>query len=309
MKIERSWGWPIASYLFLGGLGSGIMVVSTLSDLFLGIGGIFAIGNFVAAILVGLGSGLLVFDLGRPLYFWRVFSKENAILTVGAWMLSLFIVIGIIYGSFWLPFLPWYGMEGLRVALAWVCLLIGLGVLIYTGVFLGTMKARPFWNGPTLPVLFLVSGLSTGIATQALLVRFWPLGISSSAVAVVESFLRASDIVLLVLEVVVLMLYVLTMRLSTTVFAARAAATWLNGNKMLPFWGGIVVLGLVLPLVLYVMGNIITLILAPLTVLVGGLILRFLVVYTDDRTLLPGEEKFYAGLPNDDEAFLHAWKE
>lgn len=308
MKTEHAWSWPIAGYLFLGGLGGGMIVVSTVADLFFDIGSIFTVGNFVAAILVGLGSGLLIFELGRPSQFWRVFSREKAILTVGVWMLSLLIVVGIIYGSFWLPFSPWYSLEGLRIALAWVCLLTGLGVAIYTGVFLGTMKARPFWNGPALPVLFLVSALSTGIAAQSLLVHFWPFG-SKSGLAAVESFLPASDIGLLVLEIIVLMVYVLTMRTSTTLSAARSAATWLNGSKRLPFWGGMMVVGLICPLVFYALGSSVTLILAPVFVLIGGLILRFLVVYTDARTLLPGEEEFLAKLPSGDEDFLHAWEE
>ncbi len=309
MKNEHYWGWPIASYLFLGGLGGGMMVVSTAADLFFGVGDIFVVGNFIAALFIGLGSGLLIFELGRPYQFWRVFSKEKAILTVGAWMLSLFIVFGIVYGSFWLYFLPWYGMEWLRLTLGYICLVLGLGVAIYTGVFLGTMNARPFWNGPALPVLFLVSGLSTGIAAQALLIHFWPIGGSGTGLATIESFLRASDIGLLLLEGIILIVYVLTMRTSTTVFAARAAATWLNGSRVLPFWGGVVVLGLICPLVLYTIGIDITLILAPLCVLIGGLILRFLVVYTDDRTMLPGEERFFSWLPDEDEPFLHAWKE
>jgi len=309
MKREHYWGWPIAGYLFLGGLGGGMMVVSTVADLFFGVGDTFAVGNFVAAGLIGLGSGLLIFELGRPFQFWRVFSKEKAILTVGAWILSLLIVLSIVYGSFGLSSSPWYGIESLRLVLAVICLLLGLGVTIYTGVFLGTMNAHPFWNGPALPVLFLVSGISTGIAAHALLVHFWPLGGSESVLASAEDFLRASDMGLLVLEAIILMVYVVTMRTATTVVAVRAAATWLNGGRALPFWGGIIFLGLILPLVLYAVGNAVTLLLAPACVLIGGLILRFLVVYTDDRTVLPGEERFLTRLPHDGEAFLHAWED
>lgn len=293
MKKEHTWGLPIAAYLFLGGLGGGMMVVSAAAHLFFGMKGIFMVGDFVTAVLIGLGSGLLIFDLGRPLQFWRVLSKQRAILTFGAWMLSLFMVFSIVYGSCNLSFLPWYGVEGLSSALGWVCLVLGLGVVIYTGIFLGTIKARPFWNGPALPILFLVSGLSTGIAAQSLLIHFWPLGSTETTQATVERFLRASDIGLLVLEVIVVMVYVLIMRTSTTVSTAKAAATWLSGSKALPFWGGVIVIGLFCPLVLYAISGIVALVVAPVFVLIGGLILRFLVVYTDDRISLPGEEILY----------------
>ena len=45
-----------------------------------------------------------------------------------------------------------------------------------------------------------------------------------------------------------------------------------------------------------------------LCVLAGGLVLRFLVVYSDDRAFLPGEEKYLSRLPRGDEPFLAALK-
>ncbi len=309
MKKERTWGWPVASYLFLGGLGGGMLVISAAADLFLNIRGAFMPGTFIAAVVIALGSGLLVFDLGRPLFFWRVFSREKAILTVGAWMLSLAIVCGLIYGSCLLVFSPWYGLDGLRLFFAWLCLLLGLGVAIYTGVFLGTIKARPFWNSPVLPILFLVSALSTGIAAQGLLLHFWHFGVNEMVAVVIARLLHVADLLLLILEIIILMSYVLLMRYSTTVSSAQVAATWLSGGKKLPFWGGMVFLGLVLPAGLYLVPGGAASLLAAAFVLVGGVILRFLLVYSDERVLLPGEEQFLYWLPGGDEAFLRAWED
>lgn len=309
MKKERTWGWPIAGYLFLGGLGGGMLVVSAAAELFFDTGSAFATGTFAAAIVIGLGSGLLIFDLGRPFYFWRVFSREKAILTVGAWMLSLAIVCGLIYGATLLVFSPWHDFEGLRLVFAWICLLLGVGVAIYTGVFLGAIKARPFWNSPALPILFLVSALSTGLAGQSLLVHFWAFGATESEVIKIAGFLHGSEIGILVLEIIVLMVYVLMMRYATTLSSSQIAATWLSGSKRVPFWGGMLGLGLVLPILLYLVPGSITSLLASALVLVGGIILRFLVVYTDERVLLPGEEQFLFWLPGGDEAFLRSWEE
>ncbi len=184
-----------------------------------------------------------------------------------------------------------------------------MGVAIYTGVFLGTIKARPFWNSPALPILFLISAVSTGLAAQSLLMHFWAFGATGSEVAIIASFMHGSDIGLVILEIIVLMTYVLIMRYSTTVSSAQIAATWLSGGKKLQFWGGLVFLGLILPIVFYLLPSSTTFLLATVIVLVGGIILRFLVVYTDDRVLLPGEEQFLAWLPEGDEAFLRAWEE
>ncbi len=199
MKKEMTWTWPISSYIFLGGLGGGIAIVSAVADIFWGLGGIFAMGPFIAAVIIALASGLLVFELGRPLRFWRVMvTKKLSEMTFGAWMLTLLMIAGLVYSSCWLTLLPWYGLAGLRHAFAWICLILGIGVALYTGVFLGTMKSRPFWNGPALPVLFLILSLSTGLAAQILIVSIWPWGGSTSQAADITPLLGVANIGFLV---------------------------------------------------------------------------------------------------------------
>lgn len=302
MKTERAWGWPVAGYLFLGGLGGGAITLSSVADLFLGRGEVCALGGLVTAVLIGLGSGLLVFELGRPLQFWRVFSKQKAIMTVGAWMLLLLIGTSFLYFTFWPDFSPWRTWTGPRQALAILNVVLGLGVCTYTGILLGSMKPRRFWSTPALPVLFLISGLSTGLALQSLLAGSWPFTGSRETVDALHDGLAAIDVSLIGLELIVLLVYVLMMRTTLGPAAERAAARWLTGSYGPVFWGGVVGLGLLLPLVLYALGAPA---LAPLCVLSGGLVLRFLVVYSDDREYLPGEEKYLSRLPRADEAFLH----
>jgi protein NrfD len=305
MKTERPWGWPIALDLFFAGLGGGIMIVSTVADLFFGTGNLFLPASFAATVLLAIGANLLVFELGRPFQFLRVFSRQKAIMTVGAYMLSLLIVVTFAYGTFRLSFLPWHAIEGLRQVVAVIGLLLGVSVVIYTGVLPASMKARPFWHGPALPVLFMVSAISNGIAVHYLLVHVLSSG---NDVAVAEGLLSAANIALLVVELIVLFIYVLTMRASAAPPAAQAANAWLKGRQKLAFWVGLVVIGLIAPLVLYAVAINITWILASAGVLIGGIVLRFLIVYSGDRRLLPGEAEFLAKLPSGDEEFLRAWE-
>ena len=309
MKTEHNWGWPIAGYLFLGGLGGGCVIVSSAADLFWGQGQIFALGSLVAAILIGLGSGLLIFELGRPLQFWRVFSTQKAIMTVGAWMLSILIVTSVIYFSFWPVFSPWREAAGLRQAFAGLNLILGLGVCTYTGILLGNLRARRFWNTPVLPVLFLVSGLSNGLGAQSLMAGAWPYMGSQAQVDLAHARLQPLDLGLISLELVIVLIYVLMMRSTAGEDAGRIAEEWLSGPKKLAFWGGLVGAGLLIPGLLYIIPTEgIGATLAPIFVLVGGLVLRFLVVYADKRTQLPGEAEYYSRLPDSDELFLKAWK-
>ncbi len=306
MKTERTWGWPVALDLFFAGLGGGIMIVSTVADLFFGTGNLFLPASFAATVLLAIGANLLVFELGRPFQFLRVFSRQKAIMTVGAYLLSLLIVVSFAYGTFRFSFLPWHAIEGLRQAVAVIGLLLGLSVVIYTGVLPASMKARPFWHGPALPVLFMVSAISNGTAVQYLLVHALSSGGNAAAA---EGLLSDANIVLLVVGLIVLFIYVLTMRASAAPPAAHSANAWLKGRRKLAFWVGLVGIGLIVPLVLYAVGMNITGILASAGVLIGGIVLRFLIVYSGDRTLLPGEAEFLAKLPRGDEAFLRAWEE
>jgi len=310
MKTERAWGWPIALDLFLAGLGGGIMIVSAVADLIFGTGDLFLPASFAATVLLAIGASLLVFELGRPFQFLRVFSLQKAIMTFGSYMLSLLIAVSFAYGTFLFSFLPWHAMEGLRQVVAAIGLLLGVGVVVYTGVLPASMKSRPFWHGPALPVLFMVSAISNGIAVQYLLVHVLSPGnvIGINVVAIMEGLLTAANIMLLLVELIVLFIYVLTMRASAAPPAAQAANAWLTGRQKLAFWVGLVVIGLVAPLVLYAVGMNITWILASAGVLIGGTVLRFLIVYSGDRRLLPGEAEFLAKLPNGDEEFLHAWE-
>lgn len=310
MKKEMTWSWPIASYLFLGGLGGGIAIISAVADLFLGMGEVFLLGPCIAAVLIGIGSMLLVFELGKPSRFWRVIiTRKIAEMTVGAWMLSLLLIFSLIYGSFWFELMPWYGIETPRLVFGWFCLILGIGVSLYTGIFLGTMKSRPFWNSPALPILFLIISLSTGVAAQILIISTWSMTGVSKQVVEATNILNITNIALLVFELIILLVYVLMMKTSATVHSSRLAASWLSGSKSLLFWIGIVTMGVILPIVLYSLQIAAATIAAALFVLLGGIILRFLVVYTEDRTMLPGEDEFLYWLPNGDEKFISEWED
>ncbi len=308
MKEEHKWGWPIASYLFLGGLGGGMIVVGGLADLAFGRGELFSLGSLIAGIAIAIGSGLLIFELGRPFQFWRVLSRQKAIMTAGAWMLSFTILTSFAYFSFWPDFSPWRQLIGLRHLAAGINIVLGLGVCIYTGILLGSLRARAFWNTPVLPVLFLVSGISTGVAAQSLLAGSWPCHVPAGELGAVHASLRSCDLALLIFELILVFVYVGMMRFSAGPVTARIATQWLTGPKRWLFWGGLIGLGLALPGVLYGLSSGAAGEAAPFLVLIGGVILRFLVVYSDERARLPGESEYYSRLPGPDAPFLKAWE-
>ncbi len=116
--------------------------------------------------------------------------------------------------------------------------LAGFFIAGYTGVLVGT-TARPLWlaTDPLLGLLFIVSAGSSGAAAIALVMAA-RRAIAPDSLDRVEAFDRLSLVVELVLIVAMI------------VIAGQFAAPLLVGPFALLFWGGTVVLGIVVPLVL-----------------------------------------------------------
>jgi len=90
------WGWQIAWYLFLGGLGAGAtltsLVASRAGSRF---GPIERAGAILAGPAVAFGTALLVLDLGmgrrEPWRLIYLYSNWQSPMTWGTWILTLFI--------------------------------------------------------------------------------------------------------------------------------------------------------------------------------------------------------------------------
>jgi polysulfide reductase chain C len=330
-KLEKHyWVWPIAIYLFLGGLGGGILFVAGIMDIIFGAvtpqyGTIFATGLFIGVACLGIGSFLLIFELGQPKVFLRVFLSGTAIIKYGACLLVLAMGFGFIYFLFYLPAewnLFYYSWTWIRDLSCILMMVFGLGVMVYTGVFLASMKSKAFWNTPALPVLFTVSALSTATAllaavggmflTPSTMMNAAGLMVSAEGTHLfIESqieTLHFVDSILVIAEIIVLLVYVLMLRAAGSVTARSVAIKWLQGGFAPLFWGGMIVLGLLIPFLLYRMGGAGAEYIAPILVLAAGLLLRFMVVFSDQRTPIPGEKRYYDRLPKGNEEFLHGWK-
>ncbi len=109
--------------------------------------------------------------------------NPKAILTAGAWLMSVAIVAGLVYASFdldpsWFKQdkLIWQDWDLLRKLLAVVCVITGLVVATYPGVLLGRHKGRPFWVGPGIMTLFMLSSIVTGASAHFVSALIYPPG-------------------------------------------------------------------------------------------------------------------------------------
>jgi formate-dependent nitrite reductase membrane component NrfD len=302
---EDTWGWMLATDFFCAGMGGGMLVVAGLVELFLGPGRTSLLANILAPLLVAAGAGLLILELGRPLQAWRVFVNPKAILTFGAWNMTLAIGFGLAYASFGIPALPWSGWAGaVRQILALLATATGLVVAGYPGVLLARHKSRPFWTGPGMLAIFLICSLvtaSAGHLLSGMLLRPSQAGLQSA--------LPFITVDLLIFQLIFWPAYLWIKSSGTTAREAAAAQLWLRGKFARAFWLGILLAGTLLPLILLPLPGAALQALGGVLALAGGLLIRLLVVYSGAvRTWMPGEEKYRSRLPLGDEDFLKILK-
>lgn len=264
------WGYLIVLYLFLGGLSAGAFFASALAT-YLQTNGdtplqrIARWGALIAPWPVSIGSALLIFDLGNWYRFYKLFLHFRIVspMSIGAWLLMLFSLVSLVYLWSWLTsaekdrlfdrlprqlqFLrrfdrdlsPW------RRKLAAIGFPLSIGVGIYTGVLLGAVQSRPFWNTNLVAQLFLFSALSTGCAAL-----IFVLSLDKQSVSLAEfRFLYTLDVVLMTLEFFIVLPYLVHGELSVEA-VRQSLALILGGPFTVLFWVFFFALGLVLPLAL-----------------------------------------------------------
>jgi formate-dependent nitrite reductase membrane component NrfD len=288
------WGWEIPVYLFLGGLVAGMMIISGL-QLYRGRwrekSASVGMLPLLALVLLSLGMGALFLDLEHKLYVWRLYLtfQWTSPMSWGSWIL-----IGV-YPVLLLALVvrpPWPlghlvpGLDRLsRQLTARPSLVRGVGALsmalgtmlgIYTGILLSSLGARPLWSSAILGPLFLVSGLSTAAALVHMVARDPDEQLR----------LARADIGFLSAELVLIALFFIGL-LSATRVHIEAANLLLGGTYGAVFWVFVVGLGIIVPIfvqTLAVRHRIQHTPVAPLLVLAGGLIFRFVIVYAGQLT-------------------------
>ena len=279
---STTWGWLIAIYLLLGGVSAGAAVIHGYNGISKMFGErIHRASGFLAPFPVMAGLLLLIFDLHRPSKFYKLMFNYNftSVMSWGVLLLGVFTIV-----SLWSMYLVYRGKEAPR-GIYILNVILGLGVGGYTGLLLSAISSNPLWGTHALPILFLVSALSTGIAGTLLVGHFLDSSHSDE-----EAKLEKTDRVLLVLEITVLLAVILGWAYAPKGDLALKAL--LTGTYGLLFWLGFILIGLVIPFVLLWRksqgntGKNFTILIASM-VLFGGALLRIIVVFAG-QSIYPG---------------------
>ncbi len=236
------WGWEVSAYVWTKAISAGAFLVPFLAmalgwaapnptTLWIALG--------VGVAFLGATGLLLIKDLDRPDRFLNVLLRPqwNSWLVKGGYAIS-------VYGGLLtlLAVAYWFGWTLVTTPLMWVTAVSAVVVAIYTAFLFAQAKGRDFWQSPTLAIHMLVHSFMAGAATFAML---------NLIIASDSSWLNWLGIVMLVGIGINLFTMLLELTMTHPTKDAKTTVEMITrGRYRNLFWGGVVLVGNVLPMVL-----------------------------------------------------------
>ena len=277
------WGPLIAIYLFLAGASAGAFLTSAFVEAKYPENRKMRIGGrVIAPILLAIGLVMLMLDaeagLKNPLRFFFLVVNPGSVMTLGVYAICVFLPVSLVIAFLELR------KRAIPKALKWVGVVFAFCIAAYTGFLLGVIPSYPLWNNAVLPILFVVSALSAGLALVSL------IGLFTDRAAFEQMWLlKKAHVILSALELVILatMLVIVS---SGSPEGAASVAMLTTGSFAPVFWGLLVVAGIVLPFAIEAYPVLVTKrietsatsfalnVLGDLGVVAGGFALRLLII-------------------------------
>lgn len=241
LRPQRQWSQGRGIFMVIGHFVVGVAGGTWLFSLLYG----SRSGLTLAWALGGLGGLLHLANLGHPGRAWKmVLQFRRSWISRGFFGLSLFLVGGFLYlVPLWLSDVFW-GRDSVVSGIGAVMSIIGMVTIIgYMGFVYTASKAIPFWNSPLHPALYVGYALRGGIAGMLLAQTVggdgeWLSGLNS--LLLLWSGITAIVMLFFGLEVH----GALT---SGNVAAQRSVRELFIGSGAIYFYGGILLLGLLIP--------------------------------------------------------------
>ncbi|MBI2310934.1 MAG: polysulfide reductase NrfD [Betaproteobacteria bacterium] len=165
---DVAWHGVYALYFFLIGISAALYFFSALSFYREEFKPLRATSFYGAFALLAVAGLILVGDLSQPLRFVNTLNP-------GYWNMSSPLVWGtiliVLYGLVSVWYFLKLGDEKAAKLPAVIGAVIALGLPIYTGFDLAVHQARPVWNTPLMPVLFVALSLVSGAAVASFLAK------------------------------------------------------------------------------------------------------------------------------------------
>ncbi len=271
MKYQQQKEWIdgrgnfIAFAFFLGGISGGLYLAASYFDSLL--------GQFVAWLLALLMGISYMIHLSKPLRFWRMFMKPGT-----SWIARGFIFIMLFIGFTFIQLILSQWASDATAAITTFTVLAGIFAFaqsIYTGFAVSYVSAIKIWNSAILPILFVVCGISGGLA---ILLAIMMAGDNAQIVAL-ENVIRG----MLIVFAIILGVYLWNTTYSS-ITAKDSVSRLIRGSLAPLFWIGVFLFGILIPIAIslstYFAGEASSalLITAVTSEIIGGLALRFAIL-------------------------------
>jgi menaquinone reductase, integral membrane subunit len=263
------WGLWITIDLSAIALGAGAFTLSAVVYLF-GLKRFQSIVRLAVFVgFIGYTTALLtlVMDIGRPDRFWHpwVYWNIHSVLWEITWCITIYLTILMVEFAPVIAELPFFArwpalgrlahtIHRAAPALAVLGLLISLLHQSSLGATYGVLRSRPIWFKPSMPIMFIVSAMAVGpaLTMAAAIVVQWVTGKRRVPLDVLSTIARFSGLGLLGY------LYIKLWDLAAVSYYGRTPAAdraLFVLNEHTPygfgFWIGEILLGIVLPAILF----------------------------------------------------------
>ena len=250
---------------FSGTLGGGLYLASLY---FNSIWGMFA-GWLIVAVIKG---GAHMMDLGKPWRAWRMVMRPGS-----SWMSRglIFVFTFIGAGAVQLALSLWLPGSAAEITSKILAGMAAFGVAIYSGFVLNTVKGVPFWNSALLPMLVGLYGVLCGLGVMMV------IGLAGSSIDLTLAEGVSRYLIFTTTALIAVYLWMAARRGPT---GRNSVLQQVRGELKTVFWGGLVTLGIVVPVVIAIVSFFVSevspvlLVIGVVSEVVGGLSLGFCVL-------------------------------
>jgi formate-dependent nitrite reductase membrane component NrfD len=265
---QREWieghGIMVAFAMFFGGVSGGLYLASLYFT--------SKLGMFIAWLLAMAAGMTDMAHLSKPMRFWRMLSRPGS-----SWITRGFILIWLFLGAamIQLAITQWAPGNVWETVFKVIAGIMAFGVAIYSGFVIGYVGAVKIWNTGLVPILYVISGLTAGLAVVVLV----SLNGSAGTLLTISKFLLAGLVVYAIF--VAIYFWVATYSSES---ARDSAVRVLKGAIAPAFWLGVVIIGIIVPVALIapftLNQNVSTagFAVAAVGAIIGGVMLRYVIL-------------------------------
>ena len=244
MKAQDTWHFDHALYFFLGGMGAAGYIIGVMASF---VGGAWApiasIGIWTGFPLICIAGVVLFMGVGNPKNAYHAWKcPGTSWISRGVLLVSGFAGLsGLHLLILSVPSLA--AISGLSAVVGVIGSVFGLGVILYTAFLLAANRPVALWSTPLLPLAFLASAMYSGFLLVMLLATL-------KGGLAMETPLKCLAYTTVLLALANLFIVISMIQGSHRTQEARESAQLiLKGSLSTMFWWGVIVVGLLMPMV------------------------------------------------------------